>query len=383
MTPLVWATIFIGFGLWLGYILPMSTWLIATIVLLLGSMLTWRWRAVSQILMLATWVCIGALRSGISLPEAERGVVMVQERAMQMNEQLTDRLQRAGLTPLAMELCPSIVLGNKKNLRKETRTAFSRSGTGHLLALSGMHLGILYAMLHLLLLRHIPFIWRPYIATPITLCFIWSYTWLTGMSPSLVRAALMLSCCITFFRVKDEHLRLHRLALCAFCMWMIWPGYIRQLGFWLSMLAVFFITELYLPISSLLKPKKKRLGWLGKKTATIGELLLLSAVAQLGTLPLSIYYFHTLPLLGAVWSTLLIPLTGVLICATLLVFALPFPLLGSGLNLLTTAYYTLVEWAANLPGVVTDLYPSVWQVALLYALLGTIVLRTHIYIGRR
>lgn len=365
-SPLIWGTCCFATGIAAGFAFPAYPYLPIAVAMLVAARLLWRWRIVCHALLLLAWMGLGATRANLSVSQIETWTENINERASALNESLVQRLQDAGLSCQATALSASITLGNRKNLTRQTRELFSRTGSSHLLALSGMHLGVLYGMLHLLLFRHIPLQKRRRILPFIALPLIWGYTFLAGLPPSLVRASVMLSCCIVLFRVPDDSLTLHRLALCVFLMLVLSPSYIFQLSFWLSLAAVFFILSFYLPI-------QKRWGLGG-----IGGMLLLSMVAQIGTMPLSIYYFHTLPLLGAFWSVVLIPLTSAMMCATLATLAIPCAITSWILNNLTDLYLYLIKGMSIVPHcVLENLYPSVLQVVLLYALLLCITLRLH------
>lgn len=370
--PLVWGTGFLTLGIWIGHTRPSASYLFITIALLIAVRLLWQRRELSHALLLMAWIGLGATRANLSFPEAEAWMECIGKRAMALNERLVQRLETSGLSDEAMQLGASVTLGNRASLARPTRQLFARTGCSHLLALSGMHLGLLYGMLHLLFLRHLPLHLRRRVLPFIVLPLIWGYAFLAGLPPSLVRASVMLSCCILLFRVPDEALTLHRLALCVFLMLMLSPAYIHQLSFWLSLVAVFFILEFYLPIQR---------HW---QMGGVLGMLLLSVVAQIGTMPLSIYYFHALPLLGALWSVILIPLTGVAMLLTLAVLAVPCSLTVWALSETTDLYFFLIRQMNSVPHcVVEDLYPSVLQVALLYALLLCVVLRLHAYLSRR
>ena len=96
-------------------------------------------------------------------------------------------------------------------------------------------------------------------------------------------------------------------------------------------------------------------------------MLAVSCVAQVGTMPLTLYYFHQLPLLAPLFSVVLIPLTTIIIYLTLLVLALPLAPLGQLLSLLAALQEGIVHLAGNIPGgTLTGFYPNGIWVALAY-----------------
>lgn len=379
--PLVWGTLCFGLGIAMGDVYPGVFYLFITIALLILSGLMKRSATWSAVLGCAVWMGLGASRAQIELPSA--GWERAMHASHRMNERMVQRMERAGLSDEAMELCSAMALGNKERLSRETRQRFSQVGANHLLALSGMHLGILYALIHFLLVRPLRFSRWEWVGTAASLQTIWLYAFLAGLPPSLVRASIMLSCCIVFFRHNDANLALHRLALCMLIMWMIWPGYIRQIGFWLSICAVFFIVQVYAPLYRRVTETMPRFSLLPRYGTSLASVVALSVVAQVGTMPLSIYFFHTIPLLGALWSAVLIPLSSIILALSLLVVALPMGFLGTTLNVVVQFYYWLMEGMSSVPHcVVYNVYPTVLQVALLYALLLVMMLRLHVWLGR-
>ena len=106
---------------------------------------------------------------------------------------------------------------------------------------------------------------------------------------------------------------------------------------------------------------------------------MLSVVAQLGTAPLSIYYFHTLPLTGAIVSVILIPLTTIIIYLGLLTLLIPIECIAWLLTIVIKTQDWIVESLASIPyTTITGLYPTWWQVLLVYLLLLCIIVRSHI-----
>lgn len=271
-------------------------------------------------------------------------------------------------------------MGNKQQLTRETRSDFSRAGASHLLALSGMHLGILYGFLYFVLLKRLRQNRYRWMGNIVALAIMWLYAFLAGLPTSLVRASIMLTCCIIAFRRHEPRLALHQLALCVWIMWMINPSYIYQLGFWLSVLAVFFILAFYAPLHDW---AIRRIQTSHRWIRNCVEMFALSSVAQIGTMPLSAYVFHTFAVLGALWSVALIPLTSFVMYLTLLTLAFPIGIFAKVLNALVSLVMNLVHWMASVPYcVIDDLRPTIVQTVLLYLLLLCFVLRLHIFLQR-
>ena len=231
-----------------------------------------------------------------------------------------------------------------------------------------MHLGILYGLMYILLIKRIRYSeWKWFFLPPILLT-VWGYAFIAGMPVSLVRASIMFTLATIAMLAQADTPPLHILALSALIILLFTPAALMQVGFQLSFISVFFILVLYRPV-------KERLDIRNKAT----DMLLLSVVAQLGTAPLSIWYFHSLPLLGALVSIVLIPLTTVIIYLGLLILAVPAGWIAGLLNGAIGVQEWVVKTVAGIPySTITGLYPAWWQVLLAYMLLLCIIARSRL-----
>ena len=371
--PIIWATLLYITGILLGNLFSSILFLYISVALLATGTLLRRKTHLADALIFAFWITLGMARIAMDNPQQENAYYKtVFRKAQEQNHKLTERLRNTGLDDKASSISSALLLGQKTELSKESRKSYAQVGASHLLALSGMHLGIIYGLMYMLFIRRIRYSeWKWFWLPPILL-LIWGYAFIAGMPVSLVRASIMFSLATIATMAQADTPPLHILSLSALIILLFTPTALFQIGFQLSFIAVFFIMALYLPL-------RGRLGWRNK----IADLLLLSAIAQLGTAPLSIYYFHTLPLLGAFVSIILIPLTTLIIYLGLLVLLVP---LGCNTWLLNTAV-TLQDWIVRKVGsipytTITDLYPTWWQVLLVYLLLLCIIAKSHIHWSR-
>ena len=367
--PIIWATLLYIIGILLGNFFSSILFLYISVALLATGTMLRKKTHIADALLFAFWITLGMARIAMDNPQHNNTCYeAVYQKAQEQNQKLRERLQNTGLDNEALSISSALLLGQKSELNRETRKSYAQVGASHLLALSGMHLGILYGLLYLLFIRRIRFSeWKWFWLPPILLT-IWGYAFIAGMPVSLVRASIMFSLATIATLAQADTPPLHILALSALIILLFIPKALFQIGFQLSFIAVFFILALYIPI-------RERLGLRNK----VANLLVLSAVAQLGTAPLSIYYFHSLPLLGALVSIILIPLTTIIIYLGLLVLLIP---LGCTTWLLSTAI-SIQEWIVRMAGslpytTITDLYPTWWQVLLVYMLLLCIIAKSHI-----
>ncbi len=373
--PLVWCTLCAILGVILGCFLP-SIWYLpgALITLILATIFRKR-DYFSLVTLVCFWVLLGATRINLNRltpPNStlEKAYSTLQDKANKKAQLVILRLQSSGIGDESLALTSALILGRKDMLTWERRAQFSEAGVSHLLALSGLHMGILYGVLYLLMIRWFRHTRWSWFTLPPTLFIIWGYSLMAGMPTSLVRASIMLTI-LTICSMDDRHTStIHVLALSALVMLMIDPNCIFDIGFQLSYFAVLFILLVYVPLSSsLVFSNHPILSW-------ILSMLAVSFAAQLGTAPLCMYYFSTFPIFSALVSLLLIPLTTLIIYGALALLLFPFQGLAIAVDWLIQAEGWIVEKWIQIPGTtIHDLHPSIWSVILIYALLFTAILR--------
>lgn len=367
--PVIWATLLYITGILLGNVFSSILFLYLSAGLLGAATLLRKKAHVADVLLFAFWITLGMGRMATDSPRQENGLYEVISReAQERNRLLAERLDSTGLDEQALAVSSALLLGQKEGLSREMRRNYAQAGASHLLALSGMHLGILYGLMYILLIRRIRYSdWKWFFLPPILLT-VWGYAFIAGMPVSLVRASIMLTLATIAALAQADTPPLHILALSALVILLFTPAALMQAGFQLSFISVFFILVLYRPV-------RERLGIRNK----VADLLLLSVVAQLGTAPLSIWYFHSLPLLGALVSIVLIPLTTIIIYLGLLLLAVPVGCVAGLLNAAIALQDWIVRTAGSIPhSTITDLYPAWWQVLLAYMLLLCIIARSRL-----
>jgi ComEC/Rec2-related protein len=218
-------------------------------------------------------------------------------------------LQR--LDPSVAALMRALLLGRREELEFSLYEQFRTSGSLHLLALSGLHLGILYLLLCLLLRFFRDKRLRRLIAGGLLL----GYVFLVGWRPSLERAAVMLLIAAAGYTLDREIQPLNLLGLAAAVLLLVHPYYAFDLSFQLSFLSLAAII--------LLSPYLHRI-WQGYLPAFLGWPLAVSLSAQIGTAPLVMYYFGAIYPVGAAAALLLIPLVTVFLGGGVLFVGLSF-----------------------------------------------------------
>lgn len=243
--------------------------------------------------------------------------------------------------PESQQIASALLLGQKENLDREIQNAYAETGTMHILAVSGLHVGIIYAIL-LFPLKGIRLKSRQrkiYLLTVILL--IWTYAVLTGFSPSVVRAATMFSL-FTLGQLRERKpSSLNILAFSATVMIVLDPAVIFEVGFQLSYIAVAGIL--------LIQPLIVR-WWLlpNKAWEYVWQLTAVSLAAQLATFPLSILYFHIFPTYFLIANLVIIPLSFLVMQVGIPMLILSWiPYLSDGLGWILSWMIWLQNWIAR------------------------------------
>lgn len=236
-----------------------------------------------------------------------------------MRQNLATRFLRYGLYGREYAITIAMALGDKSLISKEVKQDYSISGASHILALSGLHLSIVYVLLSFLFMRFRKYI----IAQLLILTAIWSYVFLVGLTPSVLRSAIMLTIYSTIKLIGRERVSLNTLALAALVMLLYDPFTLYDIGFQLSFMAVLSILTTVPMIYSFI-PKR----FLGRYRLVdwIVGMMVVSLAAQLGTAPLVAHYFGQLPTYFLITNIVAIPLaTAILYSVTAFFLLMSFP----------------------------------------------------------
>ncbi|WP_123776136.1 ComEC/Rec2 family competence protein [Brumimicrobium aurantiacum] len=181
----------------------------------------------------------------------------------------------------------ALTLGDKSKLSIEKRNQFANAGAMHVLAVSGMHVGILLAFLQWIFFLIKPLRKRS-LYLYFALIFIWAFAFLTGMSASVSRAVTMFSILAIGQLMGYKFFNLHAIFASAFFLLIFNPHFLFDIGFQLSYLAVLGIAFFYKPIYKVFNFRYKVFNYFWQGTV-------IGIAAQIGTLPLTLYYFNQFP----------------------------------------------------------------------------------------
>ncbi len=225
-----------------------------------------------------------------------------------------ETLRNSGLSKDAFSICSALLVGYDDEIDNDVMNSFSHSGTLHVLSVSGLHTGILYACIMALFGlfdRHNRY---RIVKCVVMLSCLLLLAAITGFAPAVCRAVLMLSLVLigkTFFR--DGH-PFNTLLLSAFILLLFDPYLVKDLGFLLSYFAVCGIMYLYPKLAGLYTPPHKVTRWLWDSS-------MLSIAATVFTLPISLYYFHQFPTWFILSNLVIIPLSIAIMLGALLLLA--------------------------------------------------------------
>lgn len=238
--------------------------------------------------------------------------------AFNLRDGLLASLEKVFDDPRDLAVASALMLGYKEKLDRDVLLSYSSAGAMHVLAVSGLHVGIIFLVLDLLL-RFMDYRRRLRLMKAILIVVgLWIYAMLTGLSPSVERSALMFTFIVIGKLIGRSTSVYNTLSASAFVLIILNPYIITEVGFQLSYIAVLGIVFIQPRLYNLLYVKNK---WLDK----VWAITCVSIAAQIATFPLGIYYFHQFPNYFIISNLFVIPMASVILYAGFLFFAaVPF-----------------------------------------------------------
>lgn len=235
--------------------------------------------------------------------------------ASSLRKTINNRLDNFDFKPDELAIINALILGQRQDISKTVYTNYVNAGAIHILAVSGLHVGILLLFLNLLLkpLRYLKK--GNLIQVIVILIMLWCYVVIAGASASIIRAATMFSVVAIAMHLKRKSNIYNTLAVSIFIILLLKPMFLFDVGFQLSYLAVIAIVTIQPLLYKLWKPKI----WVINK---LWQVFTVTLAAQFGVLPISLYYFHQLPGLFWLSNLVIIPLIGVLLICGILIIIL-------------------------------------------------------------
>jgi competence protein ComEC len=325
------------------------------------------------------------------MSDPTRLIFLSSKEAPSLAEHLRGGIRRLlqGMAPTTRAMYLAMLLGDQGEVTPQMRQHFSRTGTSHLLAISGLHLGALAAVTYFLvfgILKCFPRLLLRVngvkIATVAAAVPVVSYAHLAGGSPATQRAEVMVLAYLLLVLLGRPREVWSALALAALVILILSPLRLFSVSFQLSFAAVsgllYFLPRWFGPQIELSASEDLRLGWGARLRRRLTEALAVSAVASLVTAPLVAHYFQVVSLYGFLVNLMAIPLVLMLSLPLggLAVLAEAFSLTPLAQVLLVMGSlplklgYFIIAWTARLPGSgITVPSPTWLQVALIYAVI--------------
>lgn len=270
----------------------------------------------------------------------------LQHLALILRQDVIKMYANRGITTNRLPLVSAITLGERSNLDQEQKQNFIRAGVMHIMAVSGLH-----AIILCMFISNILFFLKgrlEILKVFLVIIFLWLFAFVTGLTPSVMRAALM----FTFIEAgKLMHRRVNSInsvLASALVLIILRPSVIFDAGFLLSYSAVIYIIVFYNDFYLKLNPKGRISKWLYQSLAV-------TIVAQAGTLPLTILLFNRFPVYFLLTNIIIVPLSSLAVIIGFLIpllypFKIISQLLGIALDRLTYLTEFLTGKAAALPG---------------------------------
>ncbi len=251
-----------------------------------------------------------------------------------------------------LSIAEALLIGYTQDLDKDLVQAYSNTGVVHIIAISGMHLALIYVML-VWIFNRIPFIKRSKIIKVVFILFcLWLFSLLTGGAASILRAAVMFSCIVIGENFAKKSSIYNSLAASAFILLCYNPYFLWDVGFQLSYLAVLSIVIFQKPIYHWMYVKNKLLD-------KLWALVSVSMAAQIFTFPVCLYYFHQFPTIFLFTNIIMVPLSTFILFVEIFLIAFAWvPFLGALIGKLTWwlvwAMNKIILWFNSLPFALWD-----------------------------
>lgn len=235
-----------------------------------------------------------------------QNIFSIRQIAYQFRENLIKSLEEKIDNKEVIAITAALILGDRHFIPQELQQEYADAGVVHILAVSGLHIGIMVLLLHFLLQPLKRFRQGKLLEFVIIISFLWSYAFVAGLSPSVVRAVTMFSFVSLGLILKNKTNVYHALITSALLLLLFYPYFLFSLGFKMSYLAVISIVIVQPKLVGFWKPKYKI-------TKYFWNLITVSIAAQIGLMPLSLYYFHQFSSLFVLSNLVIIPCLGTIL----------------------------------------------------------------------
>ncbi|MCF6129169.1 ComEC family competence protein [Flavobacterium sp. AS60] len=260
-------------------------------------------------------------------------------------ETIISNLEHSAIAKEELNVLNALILGQQQDISPEVLKDYQYAGAVHVLSVSGLHVGFIMLFITFLLKPISNSRKGSLLKLLIIVLSLWSFAILAGLSPSIVRSVTMFS-----FLAIGIHLRrtvniYHTLLVSMLLILLFKPSFLFDVGFQLSYIALFFIIWLQPILSNIWQPKNKIIIY-------FWNIITVSFAAQIGAMPLSIYYFHQFPGLFFVTNLLILPLLGLIMAVGVLAVLIATfhtvpEFIAKPIEFLIAFLNTIIHWVAS------------------------------------
>ena len=252
--------------------------------------------------------------------------------AGKLRNRIIHNLEKNHFNETELNVVNALILGQQQDISQEINRDYQYAGAVHILSVSGLHVGFILLFITFLL-KPIPNTKRnSLLKLIIVVISLWSFGIIAGLAPSVVRSVTMFSFVAIGLYLRRSVNIYHTLLVSALLILLFQPSFLFDVGFQLSYLALFFIVWLQPLLIAIWTPKNKILTY-------FWEIITVSFAAQIGTFPLSIYYFHQFPGLFIVTNIIILPMLSIILCLGVVVMVL------AAFNFVWIPFLKTLEWS--------------------------------------
>ena len=370
--PLLRLVVFMIVGIVIANYVPLPIPMLPVLAGMVAiALLLWKHKNLQSFAILICFLVLGMflMQHELSLSGEPQEITRIERSKaffMEQREKLLERYSDNGIDGDAYAVLSAMTLGDKSALTRDLKDTYSVSGASHVLALSGLHLGIIYMLLSLFL----PSRRWPALSQLIIILAIWAFVLLVGMSVSVVRSAVMLTIYGLLSIGYRDKMSINVLSFTAIAMLMWNPLWLFDVGFQMSFMAVFAIL-LFMPLFDDVFSAEYLMEhrWVKR----LWGVMAVSFSAQLGVAPLIAFYFGRFSTYFLLTNFIVVPAAMIILWLSIVV--LVFPSLAYLLLYIVQFVNAALLRITIIPGASIDgLHPSVTQVILIYVLIFCIYL---------
>ncbi|RKS26779.1 competence protein ComEC [Flavobacterium endophyticum] len=279
--------------------------------------------------------------------------------ASEFRNTIIKNLKSSGFKNEELNVVIALILGQQQDISPELLKDYQLAGAVHILSVSGLHVGCIMIFIGFLLGGLPKTRWGNFIKIAILLSFLWAFAIIAGFSPSVTRSVVMFSFVAVGKYARRKTNIFHTLIVSMLFILLFEPSFIFDIGFQLSYCALFFIVWMQPLFSSVWLPKT----WILKY---FWDILTVSFAAQIGTFPLSTYYFHQFPGLFFITNLLVLPLLGFILALGVFVLVWAFfdivpTFLAKSLEWSISLLNKIINWVASFESFIFQDISFSWQ----------------------